>query len=1024
MTSFPRTLLTILLCLFWPISLAAQDRIPLGVGGGGLMAGLSFSPFDPDTWLIGTDMGYLMRTTDGGENWDIIDQHQIIVPSKTVFSVPIGFGQTKNGRKTFLYTLKPPSALREPHPYRKSTDYDKWRPQHNIEGSYAWPAIEGLKHPVHYWVSNIPNPTRVLAATENGLLESNNGGISGSWSETPIDQTSGKPIGTFIGAKDTIWHGTTGRLLRVDRTPGKPPTPTILEWPGSGPGRPIAFAGGADRYGTRLAVLVEEEGACKTFHTQMIETNACPNLSGLNGGDELFDEWTIIDKHKDGNDNDEPVTCARLYVKWIPANGVETGWIASGYVGAQIAMAQNDPHRLYLTGQSTWTTGLGTAVWSFDKHDLSPANLEASVTKWMKPPSLQQNDKDSRPCLPADRLERSSEVLDYGYTDGGFQNLAVNAANSAVVGGSGHRNLIVSKNSGKTWSQPVAKLVELGTGELNCDLNGPSPIPGSKAGRGSKWSSIGLEVTSVNRVRFHPENPDMIVLAGNDQRFLLSRDGGDTWRSITPRDSTDETVCGKTPRWNAANDLRFVFEQIDPKDPNRTWMVAAISPEHDALFKNRAISNNLPINVNRGGVFYLAPDKIEWSCKHPHECRMPEWKKLGKWPSPSPDAKYFWRDSTFSPWSVLSLAYAPDPDGDGEAQAALYAGTHGAGVFRLSPIVAEGRWEPVNDGLMRPPESKAKPEISACLGDGGVVEPTMIQQLEWDPVGQQLFALRPGTSYRDLKLVSRAKENWCTNFTACKSTMCDWPTENWTDCRRTGVYVLRPNDKDPGYKKSAWKHLRAGDSTPCSGETPVAHPRRALRSFALLREGGKDAPVSHILMTDEKVNAEDFKMMGLWLASLGEGGGTPRWSRPFPASHGRHVTVVHGPDAPRRIYFAGKDEDYLSPGQRNPEHDHPLGGPGAIFTDDIDAILGGRHTEARWYTNCRLRLHSQVSGTWPIPGDESRVIYSFDGGSAVVTRTPQSSDVWLPVGTGCDWIANVRTDFQPLPPPKDDPSKQ
>lgn len=130
-----------------------QMYVPLGVGGGGAMSGVSISPY-AKLWFVGTDMGTLFRSTDTGALWWAVNHLQTVFGSDLSKAVSLGF--LPDG-KTIFHA-----------PQGKS-------PQRSSDFGVTFQSIKlDLLNDefIRYWQSDRFNPQRVFCGTTRGLYVS------------------------------------------------------------------------------------------------------------------------------------------------------------------------------------------------------------------------------------------------------------------------------------------------------------------------------------------------------------------------------------------------------------------------------------------------------------------------------------------------------------------------------------------------------------------------------------------------------------------------------------------------------------------------------------------------------------------------------------------------------------------------------------------------------------------------------------------------------------------------------------
>jgi hypothetical protein len=202
---------------------------------------------------------------------------------------------------------------------------------------------------------------------------------------------------------------------------------------------------------------------------------------------------------------------------------------------------------------------------------------------------------------------------------------------------------------------------------------------------GATWSSLsaGLPETSINRIREHPKNPRVLVLA-HERGVHVSNDGGATWNSLV----------------NATN--------------------MPTVPSDDAIFQER--DNSLVIGTHGRGIWILDD-------AGPLEALTPDAMKADATLFPMHRARLM---STFSPqaWYGAGEFFAPNPDwnaeityylrdgGSGQADITI-ADAAGKTVRTLKGPVARGINRIVWDLRYAPPVDSANAPTGGRGGGGG-----------------------------------------------------------------------------------------------------------------------------------------------------------------------------------------------------------------------------------------------------------------------------------------------------------------
>lgn len=299
-------------------------------------------------------------------------------------------------------------------------------------------------------------------------------------------------------------------------------------------------------------------------------------------------------------------------------------------VGDHLKMAENDSATIIATGSTEWIRQYGTKVWMSE-------DAGKSFTK-----IFQQMNWDVNPYRPwpQEKMDYSAVGLDVGWYDDGYVSFSINQRNSSEFGGTGFFFLHSSRNKGAYWNAPFTK-----------HQGGRSPA------QQDKWSSTGLEVTSVYRLKFHPKNSQLAYAAMADISGMVSLDGGKSF-TIT---STGQ---------NSIYDYAF--------DRNDDQVVYAVSgSEHDFPMDWHANSTTAP-----GGVFKSSDKGLSW-------------KRL------TPRTKAYNRQ-------FLSVAF------DSQRQI-LYAGSQGDGVARSSD--GGKSWTYFNSGFPSKKLIIAQIEVDPLNGD-------------------------------------------------------------------------------------------------------------------------------------------------------------------------------------------------------------------------------------------------------------------------------------------------------------------
>lgn len=367
--------------------------VPIGVGGGGAMSGVSISPYN-NIWFVGTDMGTLFRSSDSGKSWRAVNHLQTTFGSNLSHAVSPGF--SSDGKTIF-------HAVHGENPQR-STDAG--------ETFSSIPLSLQAGEYIKYWLGDSKNPDIIYCATSKGLLKTEDKGDS--WIR--IKGISYDSRGTFIdqlSPKKTIYHATQYRIW-ASEDGGK--TFKSFHLPYKALIR--NFTGGSDRSGLTLAYS-DDSGlaACSWVRDFRLDFPAA--------------------RIRETTDN-----CGFL---WVSTNGKFTK--TNQAVGDHLKMAENDASAIYVTGGKKWIRQYGTKI---------HVSKDKGQTWILKLHQLNWDVVPYEPW-PASRIEYSAIALDVGWWDDGYEGFDVNRLNSSISIGSGYFFVHSSTNYGDTWQAPFTK---------------------------------------------------------------------------------------------------------------------------------------------------------------------------------------------------------------------------------------------------------------------------------------------------------------------------------------------------------------------------------------------------------------------------------------------------------------------------------------------------------------------------------------------------------------------------------------
>lgn len=375
------------------------EYLPIGVGGGGAMSGMSISPY-AQLWFVGTDMGTLFRSTDLGASWKPINHLQATFSSE--LTAAVGVGYSADGTTVF-------------HAVGGKL------PKRSLDSGLTFTSIAlplASNETIVYWASDSQNANHVMAATNLGLWNTFDKGVT--WSKAA--GISDKGLGTFVDQSENgkvIYHATASAIW-TSRDEGKtfvsyftPSNTTIRQ-----------FTGGRDVSGLTLAIG-DSNGA-----------QAC--------------SW-VMPYLADWGQNSIDQTVNNCGYVWVSKDGGSFVRTAQT-VGDHLKMAENDASTIYTTGARAWIRQYGTKVHvSRDKG--ATWNLKLNQINWDVIPYA---------AWPQDKIEYSAVALDVGWWDNGYESFAIHARNSNVVAGTGYFFLHASRNGGENWLASFTEYADSG----------------------------------------------------------------------------------------------------------------------------------------------------------------------------------------------------------------------------------------------------------------------------------------------------------------------------------------------------------------------------------------------------------------------------------------------------------------------------------------------------------------------------------------------------------------------------------
>lgn len=375
---------------------------------------------------------------------------------------------------------------------------------------------------IKYWQGDSQDSNLIFCGTNKGLLRSDDKGLT--WLRIPRITTGA--AGTFI-SPESVYHAS--RLnIWISKDKGK--TFKIYNSPGTDIRH---FTGGKDSSGTTLA-FIDSNGA-----------------SACNWVKNFRQEWPSA-RIKETTDN-----CGYVWV----ARNTRTFMKTKQAGGDHLKMAENDSSTIYVSAGKKWIRMYGTKI-HISKDKGQTWNLKLNQLDW---------DVTPYQPWPSDRIDYSGLALDIGWWDDGYESMAINKRNSAVLATTGYFFLHSTQNFGETWQAPFTEFADIG------QVRGP----------GRRWKTTGIEVISVYKTKFNPYHPELLYAASADIGGLVSEDAGSSFRI---------TRAG----YNSIYDFAF-----DPADTNKVY--AASGNMHD--FPNDWHANAVTSN---GGIYVSSDRGASW----------------------------------------------------------------------------------------------------------------------------------------------------------------------------------------------------------------------------------------------------------------------------------------------------------------------------------------------------------------------------------------------------------------------------
>ncbi len=360
--------------------------VPVGIGGGGAQYAPSISPLDPNLRFVGSDMSGWYRSTDGGNNWGMLDFYQI--------SAGVDYGFFNQG---FMCAMAY-------HPVNPGIVYG-WGPQQDSQNNppallvsndagVNWSVLNatppwGVARVTVIYLDRA-NANLMLVGTDSGVYTSTNNGttFTGPGLSTGyiqglfIDQSS--PAGNrtcYAGSGDGIFRSTDNGLTWGAFNAGLPSTNSL------------SFCGASTAGGSRLFEIDVNNNSIytSTNGAAWVISSAADTFSMIACADNDTSTayCTNINDRSIWKTSDGGTTWAQVFIDSAPVANAALGWISYdlsfswGAPNSMIGVCPSDSGRAMFTNLGeTILTNDGGATWQEAYSTYSDAGARAAGKKW------------------------------------------------------------------------------------------------------------------------------------------------------------------------------------------------------------------------------------------------------------------------------------------------------------------------------------------------------------------------------------------------------------------------------------------------------------------------------------------------------------------------------------------------------------------------------------------------------------------------------------------------------------------